>query len=63
MTILTPDHPQANTPMRDLNVEIRNNKNPTWRSISTWKISKVSFNDLRGLWKELNEFRVVERTT
>lgn len=58
MTTLTPDHPQANTPMRQLSVEIRNKNSPTWRSIATWKISRSSFNQLCGPWKELNEFRI-----
>lgn len=62
MTTITPDHPQANTPMRDLNVEIRNKTGQTWRSIATWKISRSSFNQLRGPWKELNEFRIKETT-
>ena len=62
MTILTPDHPQANTPMRQLSVEIRNKNSPTWRSIATWKISRSSFNQLRGPWKEYNEFRIAETT-
>lgn len=44
--------------MRELNVEIRNNTGQTWRSIATWKISRSSFNQLRGPWKELNEFRI-----
>jgi hypothetical protein len=60
MDTLTPEHPQANTPMRELNVEIRNKTGQAWRSIKTWKISRSSFNQLRGPWKELNEFRVVE---
>jgi len=62
MDLLTPDHPQSNTLMRDLNVEIRNKNSPTWRSIATWKISRLSYNQLRGPWKELNEFRITKET-
>lgn len=58
MITLTPDHPQANTPMIELNVQIRNRAGTMWRPIATWKISRSSFNELRGPWKELNEFRV-----
>lgn len=48
--------------MRELSVEIRNKTGQTWRSIATWKISRSSFNQLRGPWKELNEFRIKETT-
>lgn len=48
--------------MRELNVEIRNKNSPTWRSIATWKISRSSFNQLRGPWMELNEFRINKET-
>ena len=48
--------------MRELNVEIRNNTGQTWRSIATWKISRSSYNQLRGPWKEYNEFRINKET-
>lgn len=60
MDLLNENHLLANTSMRELNVEIRNKMTPTWRSIKTWKISRSSFKQLRGPWKELNEFRIVE---
>lgn len=57
-TILDDAHPLSNRPLGTLGAEMRNKQSPTWRPVAHWPIGKTSYRDLRGPWKECNEFRV-----
>ena len=59
---LPPDHPLRTTPMADIKAECRNLQSQTWRPVQRWLIGKVTYNQLRGPWLDLNEFRT-ERTS
>lgn len=56
--ILDDSHPFSTQPLGKLGTEMRNKQSPTWRSIAHWPIGKTAFRDLRGPWKECNEFRI-----
>lgn len=55
---LPTDHPLRNTPLADIRAECRNIHSQTWRPVMTWVIGRVTYNQLRGPWLDLSEFRV-----
>ena len=57
---LPPDHPLRNTPLGQLEAECRNILSTRWRSVKTWKIAKVTFNELGSVWLECDDWRVVQ---
>lgn len=61
--ILDDAHPLAGQPLHAIGAEMRNKRAPDWRQASTLLVARTSYKDLRGPWKECNEFRVPRRTS
>jgi hypothetical protein len=52
------EHTLRNTPLKEIKAQIRNVHGTRWRSVATWKIGKMCFNDLWPVWLETSEWRV-----
>lgn len=55
---LPAEHPLRNTPLGEIQAEIRNILQTRWRPVAAWKIARVTFNELDPVWLECDDWRV-----
>jgi hypothetical protein len=55
---LPPDHPQRNTPLREIGAEYRNIHRREWQSVAQWNIGVSTYNELGPVWTD-HEWRAL----